>query len=194
VAAIVVKPETVRDLGPVDISALSDRVSALSDQSWMLEDRRKENDFAVLKYTRHIVFRFTPGNRDPEDFYETPAWTVWRRLLQPVMDAAIKPYAFKQPDFPKAMFARLEGGRSIDLHVDGAGSNLRTHKIHVPLITNPSAMFLCGNERFHLARGKAWEVNNIVPHGGINAGQQDRIHLIFEVFDRAACEQAAAIA
>jgi Aspartyl/Asparaginyl beta-hydroxylase len=193
VLPIVKKPATLCDLGPVDAAALRDRVAALSEQSWMLEDARKENDFAVFSHTRHIVFRFTPGNRDPEDYYETPAWTVWRGLLQPVMDAAIEPYAFRQPDFPKAMLARLAGGQSIDLHVDGAGSNLRTHKIHVPLITNPGAMFLSREQGFHLASGRAWEVNNIAPHGGINTGQEDRIHLIFEVFDRAASEQAAAI-
>lgn len=191
---IVEKPETVRDLGPVDPSALRDMVSRVSEASWKSEDARKENDFAVFHHTRHIVFRFTPNNRDPEDFYDTPGWQVWRGLLQPLMDAAIVPYGLAEPEFPKAMLARLEAGQVIDSHVDGAGSNLRTHKIHIPLVTNPGALFMCGEKGFHLAYGRAWEVNNIAPHGGVNHGSDDRIHLIFEVFDRARATKAHALA
>jgi hypothetical protein len=185
-AAIVTKPANVRDLGPVDASALIARVAAISERTWGQEDALKENDFEVFHHTRHIIFRFTPGNRQPEDFYDTPAWMVWRPLLQPIMDAAIRPYGFTDPAFPKAMLARLQAGHKIDLHRDGAGSNLRTHKIHVPLITNAGAFFLSGPNRHHLAPGHAWEVNNIASHGGVNEGDADRIHFIFEVFDRAA--------
>lgn len=189
---LVTKPATVRDLGPVDIATLRDRVAALSEQVWAGENARKENDFEVFHHTRHIVFRFTPGNRDPEDHYETQGWAVWRGLLEPVMAAAVEPYGLAQPEYSKAMLARLEAGQGIDLHSDGAGSNLRTHKIHVPLITNPDALYLFGDQGFHLAEGRAWEVNNIVPHGGVNAGDADRIHLIFEVFDRALSTRNAA--
>ena len=185
------KPHSVRDLGPVDAGALRDRVSAISPQSWALEDARKENDFDVFHHTSHIVFRFTPANRDPKEYYDTAGWLVWRGLLRPVIAAAIAPYGFAQPEFPKAMLARLEAGQRIDLHRDGAGSNLKTHKIHVPLITNPQALFLSRDEGIHLTCGHAWEVNNIAPHGGSNTGAEDRVHLIFEVFDRAANGSAA---
>jgi hypothetical protein len=193
VLPFVEKPKSVRDLGPVDPAALRDQVVRVSEQSWALEDGRKENDFEMFHHTRHIVFRFTPSNRDPLDYYDTPAWQVWQPLLQPLLDAAILPYGFAQPEFPKAMLARLEAGQVIDSHVDGAGSNLRTHKIHVPLITNPGALFMSRDEGFHLAYGRAWEVNNIAPHGGVNRGEADRIHLIFEVFDRASVSEAMAI-
>lgn len=188
---LVTKPKTVRDLGPVDTGALRSRVASLSEAVWQQENARKENSFEVFHHTRHIVFRFTPGNRDPEDHYDTPGWAVWRGLLEPVMDIAVAPYGLAKPEYSKAMLARLEGGQQIDLHTDGAGSNLRTHKIHVPLITNPKALYLCGEQGFHLAEGRAWEVNNILPHGGVNGGDADRIHLIFEVFDRALSDRPA---
>ncbi len=191
---LVQKPETVRDLGAVDVAALRARVAALSEQVWVRENARKENDFAVFHHTRHIIFRFTPGNHDPQDHYETPAWLVWRSLLEPVMQQAIIGYGFAQPTFSKAMLARLQAGQAIDLHSDGAGSNLRTHKIHVPLITNPGALYMCGEQGFHLAEGRAWEVNNIRPHGGMNSGDEDRIHLIFEVFDAALSHAASCTA
>lgn len=186
------KPFAVRDLGAVDPGAMRDKVLAISERMWDMENARKENAFGVFHHTRHIVFRFTPANRDPEDFYETPTWHIWRSLLEPIMRQAILPYGFAKPEFPKAMLARLAAGHAIDRHTDGAGSNLLTHKIHVPLITNPAAYFVSRDELIHLTYGSAWEVNNIAPHGGVNGGGSDRIHFIFEVFDRANTASAAA--
>ena len=90
-----------------------------------------------------------------------------------------------------AAAARLAAGGTIAPHTDGAGSNLVTHKIHVPLITNPDALFLAGGVWTHLEAGQAYEVNNIGRHGVVNRGAQDRIHLIFEVYDAAGLESAA---
>lgn len=183
--AKVAKPDGVRCLGPVEVGPLLTRVKAISEATWAGEDSLKENDFAVFHHTRHIIFRFIEGNRDPENFYANPAWLVWKNLLMPVIEQAIRPYDFKAPQFPKAMLARLAAGHNIDLHRDGGGSNVLTHKIHVPLITNPGAYFLSEDSQFHLEAGQAYEVNNIRPHGGINRGDADRIHLIFEVYEGA---------
>ena len=54
--------------------------------------------------------------------------------------------------------------------MDGGGSHPFTHKIHVPLETNPAAVLHVDGEDFHLAAGRAWEVNNLVPHGAFNGG------------------------
>ncbi|MBV0913045.1 aspartyl/asparaginyl beta-hydroxylase domain-containing protein [Anianabacter salinae] len=178
------KPATVRTICPVDASALTARMRQVSDQAWMSEDERKENKFSVFHSTRHIVFRFIEGNNDPRAAYETQAWVVWRPLVQPIMDQVAAACGLTRPEFPKAMFARLLAGRVIDRHIDGRGSNPKVHKIHVPLVTNSGAIFSVGDENFHMPVGQAYEVNNIVPHGARNDGAEDRVHLIFEMFER----------
>lgn len=180
----VTKPATYRDLGPVDIAPLLALVERVSDAAWSAENARKENAFPCFHDTRHIIFRFTPGNRTPLDSYSTPAWDIWASVLTPIMETAIRDYGFRDPAFPKAMLARLAAGARIDRHVDGAGSNLCTHKIHVPLVTNPGALFESGGEVRHLPAGEAVEVNNVGEHSARNDGEEDRIHLIFEVFER----------
>lgn len=182
-AEIVKKPKSVLPLGPVDISALLPLVKRVSERTWASEDANKENDFECFHHTRHIIFRFISANAHPEVFYSNPAWDAWKPLLLPVIQQAIVPYGFREPVFPKVMLARLEAGAEIDRHRDGAGSNLRTHKIHVPLITNADATFEAGGERVHLETGHAYEVNNIGLHAAFNKGDEDRIHLIFEVFE-----------
>lgn len=181
--ARVTKPRSIRPLGRVDVDRVLPLVRRLSEQAWASEDGRKENAFGCFHHTRHIVFRFIPGFGDPRDFYSNPSWVVWSQALLPVMEAAIVPFGFDRPVFPKVMLARLEAGHKIDRHRDGAGSNLHTHKIHVPLVSNERALIEAGGQSMHLAVGHAYEINNIVRHGAVNQGDEDRIHLIFEVFD-----------
>ena len=179
------KPDAFRDLGAVDIAVLQAQVARLSEAVWDQEDNAKENKFEVFHHTRHIIFRFTPSNRDPREHYSTPIWMVWKQMLQPLLDGITAQYGHTSCAYSKIMLARLSAGSVIDRHIDGAGSNLVTHKVHVPLQTNPGAIFYIGDEKRHLDVGHAYEVNNIVPHGVENTGQEDRIHLIFEHYDAA---------
>lgn len=181
----VVKPDRVRLLGAVRVGELRAHVARLSERVWLQEDAAKENDFPCFQYTRHVVFRFIAGNRDPRRFYSQPIWAIWGRMLLPVMARAAAPYGFADPVYPKVMLARLAAGHAIDLHVDGGGSHPFTHKLHVPLETNAGAILRVDGADFHLSTGSAFEVNNLVPHGAFNGGASDRIHLIFEVFEGA---------
>ena len=181
----VVKPARVRPLSPVAIDDLRFHVARLSEKVWAQEDAAKENDYFCFHHTRHIIFRFIEGNRDPRRFYSQPIWAVWGRMLLPVMARAAAPYGFTDPVFPKVMLARLAAGHRIDTHRDGEGSHPYVHKIHVPLETNPGAVLTVDGEDFHLVAGQAFEVNNLAPHSVFNAGEADRIHLIFEVFEGA---------
>jgi hypothetical protein len=186
----VTKPETIRLLGPVDIAAIKKLILRTSERVWDMEDERKENKFSCFHHTRHIVFRFIDGMRDHRRFHSNPIWPVWQAQLQPVIERAAASYGFRDPVYPKVMLARLAAGAVIDRHVDGPGSNLHTHKIHIPIQTNEQASIIISDRPFHLLEGHAYEVNNLAPHSVENLGPADRIHLIFEVFDQA--EQMAA--
>jgi hypothetical protein len=184
------KPKTIRELGSVDIAEVKDTLFSAPEKLWVTQDAVKENNFSCFHHTRHIVLRFIRGNRNHLDFYDNPGWFYFESVLRPIFDRVVKPYGFVQPEYPKAMFARLQAGHQIDRHVDGAGSNLHTHKIHIPLQTNANVLFSVADRWFHLQEGIAYEVNNIAPHSVRNQSDQDRIHLIFEVFDAASAEVA----
>lgn len=185
VAIVVQKPISVRDLGPVDISRLLPAVAQIPDGFWKAEDAVKANAFGCFPTTQHILFRFVGSKLQPWDFHDKPIWPVWRPLLMPVIEQAVAAYGFAMPEVAKAMLARLPKGGLIKRHRDGVGTNLCTHKIHVPLITNPQAVLEAGRTWTHLEQGRAYEVNNIAAHSARNDGDQDRIHFIFEVFEGA---------
>lgn len=185
VARIVEKPSSIRDLGAVDVSRVLPALEKLPERLWEHEDSIKDNAFACFHQTQHILFRFVHRDDEPQNYETKPLWQVWQGLLLPVIQQAIRPYGFIEPLFPKAMFARLVAHGRINRHRDGPGTNLRTHKIHVPLRTNPLALLEAGGIERHLECGQAYEVNNIGPHAVRNDGDTDRVHFIFEVFEGA---------
>ncbi|MEI9993805.1 MAG: aspartyl/asparaginyl beta-hydroxylase domain-containing protein [Rhizomicrobium sp.] len=180
----VVKPATFREVCAVDIGSLLDGVRGIADGEWEAENAGKANDFECFRQTRHIIARFSRG-QGPESYYATDFWTRWRETLEPVMRQVAAHYDLAAPDFSKVMLARLAAGGKIDPHIDVGVSNHLTHKIHVPLITNDAVWFTVDGERFQLGVGHAYELNNVVPHAVRNDGAADRVHLIFEMFDRA---------
>ncbi len=104
----------------------------------------------------------------------------------PVMTAVAAHYDMAEPDFSKVMLARLAAGGKIDPHSDIGVSNHLAHKIHVPLQTNEGVRFRVGAGNFRLEADKAYELNNVAVHSVVNGGTEDRIHLVFELFDRGA--------
>ena len=177
------KTKAALQLGPVDIGALREAVLQIPEELWNLEDSLKPNRFETLDRTRHIVFRFVKDLKDWRTDYERPLWSQWRPLLQPVLDAAVKPYGYQRGVFPRVMLARMAPGGIIQPHRDNMPAALWPHKIHVPLLTNDKVGFYIEPKTYYFPVGEAVEVNNLDVHAVKNEGDSDRIHLIFEYYD-----------
>lgn len=177
------KAKTVRELGPVDISKVKDDILALAQEFWNSEDTAKPNKFEKLGKTEHIVFKFVKDYDNHSETIAYPIWEEWKDRLQPLMDEATKPYGYKKGDFSRIMLAKLPPGGKISLHIDPYESSNYTHKIHIPILTNPDVEFIVGRSRYHFEEGYAYEVNNKALHGGNNHGDTDRINLIIEYFE-----------
>lgn len=179
------KTATVRELAPVDVRALTEAVLALPAAEWdkTADFEANYNKQGAIRSAAHIIFRFCDRREIPFRYYDMPAWPDWEPLLMPVLEAAVTPYAYRHGFYPRIMLAKLPGGTFIPPHVDGQPHVSVPHKIHVPLVTNPQTFFFVNDERFHLAEGVAYEVNNAARHSVVNGGDMDRIHLIFEYLD-----------
>ena len=177
------KTTSFRRLGKVDIDALLAAVQAIPESVWDAENAGKPNKFEALEKTRHIVFRFVDSTRDWRGSHDRPMWAEWRGLLEPVMAQAVRAYGYARGVFPRVMLARMAPGGVIQLHVDTNTAAKWPHKVHVPLLTNEKVGFRIGDATHHFPVGEAVEVDNMGPHAVHNAGDSDRIHLIFEYFD-----------
>lgn len=177
------KTRSVRRLGRVDITALREAVLAIPEEVWDAENAAKPNRFEALDRTRHIVFRFVSSFRDWRDSHDRPLWSQWRPLLEPVLSAATRPYGYARGAYPRVMLARMAPGGIIKPHRDANPAAKWPHKVHVPLLTNDRVTFFVDGIGYRLEEGEAVEVNNMGIHAVENAGETDRIHLIFEYYD-----------
>lgn len=179
------KTAGIRDLGPVEVERLRRDVLALPAEEW---DRPEDfavnyNKEKVLRQVAHLTFRFSDRRASPIRYFELRRWSEWEDRLLPVMEEATRPLGYERGFYPRVMMAKLPSGAFIAPHVDGEERGHIPHKIHVPLSTNPDAVFFLEDERHHFEVGRAYEVDNGARHSVVNGGDTDRIHLIFEYLD-----------
>ncbi len=186
------KTTSVRALGGVDIANLREAVLAIPESTWDAENADKPNRFEALDKTRHIVFRFVDNFQDWRTSHDRPLWADWSALLMPVLEQATRPYANARGEFPRVMLARMAPGGVIKPHRDANPAARWPHKIHVPLLTNDKVTFYVDGVGYRMPEGEAFEVNNMGVHAVQNAGDSDRIHLIFEYYDPDQAVPAAA--
>jgi hypothetical protein len=178
------KTTSVKYLGQIDVCSVRDDILAIPEVLWDFENSTKPNRFETLDRTRHIVFRFIHDLGDWRNSYDRPLWSAWRSRLEPLLLKAVEPYGYRNGVFPRVMLARMAVGGVIRPHTDNMPAAKWPHKIHIPITTNDQVLFYIEPETHHFPVGQAVEVNNMVPHAVKNEGATDRIHLIFEYYDR----------
>jgi len=175
------KTEKIRLLGEVDISALRERVSLLSEEFWNTQDKGKPNKFDALDKTEHIVFRFITSFQSHKNYTDFPIWEDWKADIQGLLEITRNFYNYKEAIYSRIMLAKLPAGEAIKPHIDRSPAAEFPHKIHIPIITNEKAVFMVKNESVNMCEGCIYEVNNRVIHSASNNGDKERIHLIFEL-------------
>jgi hypothetical protein len=109
------------------------------------------------------------------DFAETArpqkqyVFGILKKLLDTLSERALR----------QMLVSRHPAGLRVTNHVD---SDLK--KLHIPLYTNPDAVFTFGDndERVYpMELGKMYIINPIVPHGTFNGGNTERVHLLSRI-------------
>jgi hypothetical protein len=81
----------------------------------------------------------------------------------------------------QAMLTKLNANTVIPRHKDVGPITAKTHRIHVPVITNTQCIFTVENESKNLEAGHIWIIDNVGRYHSVeNKGQQDRVHLIID--------------
>ena len=158
---------------------LRQQVLALDEEIW-LEDQRRQIEFRnVHSQTQSVILIFCEGWPDVRIAYHK-GWTYLGEAAAPVMRALVAAHYPTGGRVIRAMMARLPAGARIARHRDQHPSFDASHRIHVPLKTNPQVSFVVGMERIALQEGVAFELNNTLPHEVVNNGEEPRIHFIFD--------------
>ena len=73
-----------------------------------------------------------------------------------------------------AWLSLVTPGQTLPLHKDEYGPI----RLHLPLLTNPDALFQIEDEKHHMELGKLYKIRATELHGVENNGGTNRIHLI----------------
>lgn len=177
----------INQLTAINTSDIDALLTALLHQSHLWEhwNALKPNKFNVFENcAQHIVFKYPVDLRYHDLSATFPLWQEWQHLIQPLIDQAITCYGYENAGIARIMLAKLLPQSSIPLHIDASQSAAIPHKIHIPLQTSEEVVMNFADKSCHLAVGFAYEVNNRIHHGVSNPTACDRIHLIFDYFDK----------
>lgn len=170
----------VRELGPVDSSALCEAILAQEDAAWT-EDQYRQEEYDVHRATQSIVMLFADVEHWPDVVVkQEPGWPRLADVALPLMNDIIKRFYPPGGTVIRAMAAKLLAGGKITPHVDRHPSFHRGHRIHIPVTTNPRVRFMIDGQPYHLKVGEAFEINNQKSHSVMNKGNDDRITFIFD--------------
>ena len=172
--------QRTRDLGGVSCAALQRAVACLDEAAWTEKQYRQEM-FNVHSSTQSIVLCFIdlaawPGIAVSRDV----GWDRLGEHAEPVMDEIIARSYEPGGVVIRAMAVRLPGGARITPHVDEHESLRLSHRIHLPLTTNPRVRFFIDGVPHRFEPGRAIEVNNQLSHSVMNDGPVGRVHFIFD--------------
>ena len=164
-----VKNSFVRLPHRFDVNQLVKELNSFDEQCWMEHPSKMEGNSALplVSYIGERNHKFE-GQMRPTDYLATTSY------MKQVM-------ASFGEVLSRSRLMRLASGAEVSEHVD---FNYHWHsrvRIHVPIKTNPDVTFHCGEARIHMAAGEAWLFDSWRRHRVINAGREDRVHLVIDL-------------
>ncbi|HKL62752.1 MAG TPA: aspartyl/asparaginyl beta-hydroxylase domain-containing protein [Woeseiaceae bacterium] len=172
--------QPLKQLGDIDAAPLRDAILGQEEAAWSEQEYRQQ-EYEVHRRTTSIVLVFTDGRNWPQiTVRKEPGWDRLAHVALPAMQHVIANHYRPGGTIIRAMAARLAAGGRIDPHRDSHASFHASHRIHIPVTTNPRVRFMIDGRPHRLEVGKVYELNNQLLHSVMNKGDEDRITFIFD--------------
>jgi hypothetical protein len=163
----------VRTLGPVDVPSLIKSLQPYIEQQLIDKKQialRKPEDWDGVGELRDSG---RPLN--VELYMSFNVWVDGTEVLQSIAaDLGIK-------EFGRIRMLNLIPRTNYTFHYDPD-----SWRVHIPLITNEDAFMIVAGKLWHLPIGNAYLIKVKDYHSAMNAGKEDRIHIVFDWCDNLA--------
>ncbi len=80
----------------------------------------------------------------------------------------------------RSRLMKIDARCQLNLHVDFNYHWFSRVRIHIPIITDPSVIFHCGQSSLHMRPGECWIFDSWRRHRVVNPSARDRIHLVID--------------
>ena len=150
-----------------DAERLAEEVAAVPESAWRPHPEKFPGNDALLLIT-------TDGD---------PASDARSGKMAPTPHILACPYTMEVLDalgatWGRSRLMRLTGEAKVSPHID-INYYWRDHmRVHVPIVTQPTVRFCCGDEEVNMAAGEAWIFDTWSVHSVHNDALRPRIHLV----------------
>lgn len=122
---------------------------------------------------------------DNPRFFEQPVSVNKEHPLWPIAMAEVeKLERYYNADVKHAVLHILEPGQGIANHTDTSDMFAYTHRIHLPITTDPAVKFVIDGGEYHFPAGRFFELNNKLMHSVENNSNVIRIHLVMDLLPK----------
>ena len=159
-------------------TALLDEVHKLTLSEWLEYKKRKMAGGAAAENTDTIPLIYDLKHR-----LNSAITHENNKRFRPYIDEVILSVSaiIGEVEVQQAMLTKLNAGTTIPRHKDRGPLTAKTHRIHVPIITNDKCLFTVAEESRNLEAGQIWIIDNVDRHHSVeNKGHTDRVHLIID--------------
>ncbi len=153
-------------------------VLSLTEEDWSKYTKRKLYGGSAAENTKTIPLIFDLKNRINSGILHEN----YERFSKYIDGVVIATSAHVGEVVAKqAMLTKLDANTVIPTHRDRGPLTGKTHRIHVPVITNNQCVFTVGDESTNLRVGEIWVIDNTDRYHSVeNKGKEDRVHLIID--------------
>jgi len=169
----------------IQTELLDNVLNAITEEDWFTDDYR--NSVGNMVSTNSIPILHTPlcasGLRTMSainDIKPGPLYDKYYPLIEPIVQELEKYYTFNK----LAVFiSRLHPKSQIGEHHDGGLFLELCHRVHVPLKTNPDVHYYIEKVPYYWEKGTIFEFNNLLSHSVDNTSDEERIHIVFNLYN-----------
>lgn len=150
-----------------DARRMSDEISALGEGPW----RPHPQNFPGNSMLPLVAVDGDAGNQSFNGPMQPTPELLACAYLQQVL-------ASLQTTVGRTRLMRLSGGAEVTRHADQGYYWAERVRVHVPVVTQPTVRFECGDTALNMAEGECWIFDTWRQHRVINADDRSRIHLV----------------
>ncbi len=154
-------------------------IEKFSESDWTDYKGRKNTGGVASAYSDTIPLIYSPNDKS-KDLLHHEYFGAFSGHIDSVIQIATM--VLGTVSAKQAMLTRLRAGTEIGRHKDKGELTAKTHRIHIPIITNKDCIFTIEDESRYLNAGEIWMIDNVDRfHSVTNNGKENRIHLIIDV-------------
>ena len=166
----------------IDKIIIDNILKNIVEEDWFIDNYR--NNAGNMHDTNSIpIFHSIACGQDPDALLTVKKRLLFEKfypLILPILDKLKNYYDY---NYHTSFLARLNPYGTIAEHVDSGDFLTKCHRIHVPIKTNKNVTYWINNKPYYWKVGNVYEFDNLNQHRVNNNSNQERIHLILNLYN-----------